>query len=225
MRRMVLAMMVLGSAQALTAQTTTVRVKPPFQSAITLSVHNISVPILSEASGIVVLDAVINETGDVQRVEVRRDIVYLSQLAVDSVENWEFSPATFAGKAIASIIPVPVTFRSPGLLTAPDSLPVLKRESAVELQSAFRPAEATPAVFPNYPDNTVAAGSVVLEVNLSTTGKTQEVKVLYDFPPIFRGRHGCWGKWRFTPGTHNGNPVPSRIDLAFVSRPLVSTVP
>ena len=72
MRRMLLAMMVLGSAPALSARTATLRIKLPFQPTRTPCVTNITVPILSEASGTVVLDAVISETGNVQRVEVRR---------------------------------------------------------------------------------------------------------------------------------------------------------
>jgi hypothetical protein len=215
---MLLAIMVLGSAQALTAQTATSGAKPPFEPTKTLSVTKITVPILSEASGTVVPDAVISETGNVQRVEVRRDITYLSQLAVNAVKDWKFSPATFAGKAIASRMPVAVTFRPPGLLTAPDSLPALKPQSEAELQAQFQPAEVTHAVFPNYPDNTVVAGSVVLEVTLSATGKAQEVKVLSDLPPLTAEAKAVVGEWRFT-------PVPSRILLAFVSRPFVSTVP
>ena len=57
MKRLLLALMVLGSAHALTAQTETSRVKPPFQPAETLSVTDIPFPILSVANGTVVLDA------------------------------------------------------------------------------------------------------------------------------------------------------------------------
>ena len=80
-------------------------------------------------------------------------------------------------------------------------------------------------MFPNYPDNTVVAGSVVLEVTLSAAGKAQEVKVLRDLRPLTSEAKAVVGEWRFMPATYDGNPVPSRIVLAFVSRPLVSTVP
>jgi hypothetical protein len=63
MWRLPLAMMVLGSAQVLTAQTVTLRVKPPFRPTETLSVTDIMVPILCAADGTVVLDALITETG------------------------------------------------------------------------------------------------------------------------------------------------------------------
>jgi outer membrane biosynthesis protein TonB len=225
MRGMLLAMMVLGSAQALTAQTVTLRVKPPFQPAETLSVTDITVPYLSTANGTVVLDALITETGKVQEVEVRRDIPSLTELAVRAVGDWKFSPATLAGKAIPSRMPVAVTFRPPGALGAPVPLPSFKPRSEAEIQAEFQPAEVTHAVFPKYPYNTVIAGSVVLEVTLSATGKAQETKVLRDLPPLTAEAKAVVGDWRFMPATFNGHPVRSRIVLAFVSRPLFLPAP
>jgi len=232
MRRMLLAMMVLGCAQALTAQTVTLRVKPPFQPAESLSVTDIPVPILCAADGTVVLDALITETGKVQQVEVRRDIACLTQHAVHVVEDWKFSPATFAGKAIASRMPVAVTFHPATFagnaiaLGMPLPLPALIPQSEAAIHAELQPAEVTRDAFPKYPYNTVVAGSVVLEVTLSATGKAQEAKVLRDLPPLTEEAKAVVGDWRFTPATFNGNPVRSKIVLAFVFRPpLVNLVP
>lgn len=219
MKRLLLAMMVLGSAQALTAQTETVRVKPPFQPAETLSVTDITVPNHSIASGFVVLDAIISETGKIQGVEVRRDIASLTEPAVSAVEDWKFSSATFAGKAIASRMPVAVTFRPAGYANL-IPLPALKPQTDAAIQAEFQPAEVLHAAFPNYPaTNVLFPVTVVLEVTLSVTGKAEDVKVLRDVPPATAMVVPVVGNWRFMPATFNGHPVPSKIVLAFVLRP------
>jgi hypothetical protein len=224
MKRLLLALIVLGSACALSAQTEAPKEKPPFQPAETLSVTDIPLPILCVvADGFVVLDALISETGEVQKVEVRRDFACLTPLAVQAVEEWKFSPATLAGKAIASRMPVAVTFRPPSMYAAPVTLPELKPQTEAAIQAEFQPAEVIHAAFPDYGATVVAVGTVVLEVTLSAKGEAKEVKVLRDLPLLTEEAKAVVGEWRFMPAAFNGNPVQSKIVLAFVSSPLVYT--
>jgi TonB family protein len=225
MWRMLLAVMVLGSAHVLTAQTVTLRAKPPFQPAKTLSANDITVPILCAANGTVVLDALITETGKVQGVEVRRDIACLTQHAVRAVEDWRFSPATVAGKSVRSRMPVAVVYCPAGWFAGPVPLPALIPQSEAAIQAELQPAEVTRTAFPKYPDNTVVAGAVVLEVTLSEKGEAEEVKVLRDLPPLTAEAEAVVGDWRFTAATFNGSPIRSKIVLAFVSRPIARTGP
>ncbi len=220
MWRLLVAMMVLGSAHALTAQTETVRPKPPFQSAETLSVTDVTVP--AAGFGTVVLDVLVTETGEIQKVEVRRGIALLAPLAVQAVEGWKFSPATLAGKAIASRMPVAVTFRPPSLLAAPVPLPALIPQSDAAIQAEFQPAEVLHAAFPEYPANAVISGTVVLEVTLSAKGEAEEVKVLRDLPPLTAEAKAVVGNFRFMAATFNGDPVRSKIVLAFVFTAILS---
>ena len=232
-----LAMMVLASAQALIAQTETSNAQAPFQAAETLSVPDLPAQSACLAGGTVVLDALITETGDVQKVEVRRDIACLTQLAVRAVEKWKFSPATFAGKAVASRVPVAVTFPPPGPFVNPVPLPALEPQSEAAIQAAFQPAEVTRATFPNYeaPTQTTIPvvsqkdrstfpkypdyrNTAVLEVTLSEKGEAEEIKVLGDCYPLTKEAKDVVGDWRFMPAAFNGNPVRSKIVLAFVSR-------
>ena len=222
MRRMLLAIMVFGSAHALTAQTVTLRAKPSFQAAETLSANDITVPILCAANGTVVLDALITETGEVQKVEVRRDIACLTQHAVRAVEEWKFSPATVAGKSVRSRMPVAVVYCPAGSFAGPVPLPALIPQSEAAIQAELQPAEVTRTAFPKYPVNTVVAGAVVLEVTLNEKGEAEEVKVLRDLPPLTARAKAVVADWRFMPATVNGNPVQSKIVLVFVSRPMVS---
>jgi len=225
MMRLVLALLVFGSAHTLIAQTETLREKPPFQPAETLSVTDFTLPMVCDLHGTVVLDALVSETGEVQKVEVRRDLACLTQLAVHAVEGWKFSPATLAGKPITSRVPVAVTFRPPVSSAVPVSLPTLIAQSEAAIQAEFQPAEVIRAAFPNYPPTTIVSGTVVLEVALSATGKAGEVKVLHGLPPLTAEAKAVVGDWRFMAATFNGRPISSRIVLAFVFQEVFSDGP
>jgi hypothetical protein len=241
MGRFLLVMMVLASTQVLAAQTETSSTEAPFQAAETLSVTDILpqvFDIIPQAkcggNGTVVLDALISETGDLQKIEVRRDVACLTQKAVQAVEKWKFSPATFAGKAVASRVPVAVTFPPPGPFVNPVPLPALKPQSEAAIQAAFQPAELTRATFPNYyvpvspeevtratmrryPENRTFGEAAVLEITLSEKGEAEEIKVLIDCLPLTKPAKDAVGDWRFMPAAFNGHPVPSKVVLAFVS--------
>ena len=215
-------MMVLGSSQALSAQAETSKPKPSFQPAETLSVTEITLPMKCAMSwGFVVLDALISETGKVRGVEVRRDIACLTPLAVQAVEKWKFSPATFAGQPIASRVPVAVTFRPPGLLFDQVPLPKPKPKTEAAIQAEFQPAEVLRGIFPANGASDIPLGTVVLEVTLSEKGEAEEVKVIRDLPYHTAEAKSALGAWRFMPATFNGTPVRSKMVLAFVSQPSV----
>jgi len=219
MKRLLLAMMILGSSLALMAQTEPAREEPSFQPPETLSITDIEVPFNSIASGTVVLDAVISEAGKVQTVEVRRDIVSLTEPVVRAVKEWEFSPATFAGKAITSRVPVALTVRPPLWQVDQIPLPALKPQTGAAIQAEYQAAEVIRAAFPKYPESIIVnAVTIVLEVTLNEKGEAGDAKVLQDFPPLTVEAKAVLGEWRFMPATFNGHPVASKIVLAFVFR-------
>ena len=187
--------------------------KPP--EAVTVT--DITVPIAG--SGTVVMEAVITEKGKPQKVDVRRDVLPLTPLAVQAVENWKFSPAILAGRIIAAGIPVAVTFRPPGYADAVP-LPPLLPQSEAAIQTAFQPAEITRAAFPKYPDNTVVSGAVILEATLNKDGELEELKVLRDLPPLTDEARIAVRDFQFIPAAYNGSSVRSSVVLAFVSQPV-----
>ena len=216
MRGLILALMVFGNVCAGTAQNEPLR--PAFQPAEPRSVADIQPYDRCVETGTVVLNVVINETGKVQEVEVRRNIPCLTQVAVQAVKEWVFSPAMLAGKPIASRMPVAVTFESQRSAPNPFPLPKLIPQTAAAVQAEFQPAEVTRAGFPPFhPGYTLAMRAVVLEVTLSVKGEAEEIKVLRDLPPFTAPAKAVVGDWRFTPATFNGHPIRSKVLLAFVS--------
>ena len=222
MKRVLLIFMFLVSAPPIIAQTETGEEKHDFESARVLSVTDIPARSNCVGNGTVVLEALITASGEIQKIEVRRDIACLTQLAVQAVKDWKFSPATVAGEAITSRIPVAVTFRPPAPYADPVPLPELIPQNETAIQAEFQPAEVVHAEFPKYTATTFASGAVVLELGLSEKGEAGDTKVLRDLPPFTDEAKAVVGKWRFMTATFNGRPVSSRIVLAFVSPPPVS---
>jgi hypothetical protein len=123
-------------------------------------------------------------------------------------------------------MPVAVTFDPLFPSGDPITLPPLIPQSAAAIQAEFQPADVTRALLPHpHPGYTFAWGAVVLEVTLSAKGKAEAIKVLRDLPPFTAGAEAVVGDWRFMPAAFNGHPVRSKILLAFVSPPYVSTKP
>jgi TonB family protein len=190
-----------------------------FQSAETVSVDDITKPNFSIANGTVVLDVLVSEKGKVKDIQVRRDIVSLTEVAVRSVMAWRFEPAKFEGKEVTSRVTVAVTFNPESTLAENVPLPpLLHQGDEARIQSDFQPPEVTFAPFPRYPAGAIAPGTVILEATINEAGKVQSAKVLRDAPPYTDKAIQAVGDWRFMPATLNGRPIKSKVILAFVFR-------
>jgi len=216
MKRLLLALMVVGCAQTLVAQTNESNTKPSFHPSQALSVTDIQLPTFCQANGVIVLDVPVSEAGEAQPVEVRRDMSCLTPLALQAVATWGFSAANYGDQPIASRVPVVAVFRPPDSVVTPVSLPDLKPQSEAATQAEFQPAEVLHAAYPEYPYDTVAYGTVVLGVTLSAKGGIENVNVLRDLAPLTATAKAVLAKWRFMPATLNGQPVRSSMLLAFV---------
>jgi periplasmic protein TonB len=65
---------------------------------------------LNRVQGIVVLEAVIGETGRVRNVRVLKSIPLLDQAAIDAVRQWVFTPTLLNGEAVPVVMNVTVSF-------------------------------------------------------------------------------------------------------------------
>lgn len=198
--------------------------KPHFQPAEAVSVNEVTKPFRSIASGTVVLDVMISEKGEVRNVQVRRDIVSLTEEAVHSVRTWKFEPAKFDDKAVASRITVAVTFNPASALAANVPLPpLIHQDDEARIYSSFQPPEVTCATFPTYPVDAIWPGTVVIEATINEAGKVQSTKVLRDLPPFTAKAIRAVEDWRFMPASLNGRPLKSKAILAFVFPALPSS--
>ena len=61
--------------------------------------------------GVVILEAIITKTGDVESVRVLRGLnPLLDSAAIRAVQQWKYKPATFNGRPVPVYLTVTVTF-------------------------------------------------------------------------------------------------------------------
>jgi outer membrane biosynthesis protein TonB len=72
-------------------------------------------PVNSLASGAVVLDVTVGNTGSVVKIHAVRALNPLTPQAIKAVKTWKFSPATFQGMPIISHVVIAFVFPSPGV--------------------------------------------------------------------------------------------------------------
>jgi len=67
----------------------------------------------AHVEGTVILEAIVNENGDVQSVRVLRSIPLLDKSAISAVEQWRYSPVILNGIRVPFILTVVVSFKIP----------------------------------------------------------------------------------------------------------------
>jgi len=86
----------------------------------------------------------------------------------------------------------------------------------------FQPPQVISTVEPTYPANSVAGGTVVLQVTVGSDGEIQNVRVLHQARGFTQQAIGAVRKWKFRAASFNGKPVEAAIPVAFsFSQPIV----
>jgi periplasmic protein TonB len=65
----------------------------------------------SHVEGVVILDVIIDETGNVTSTRVLKSVALLDQAAIDAVKHWKFTAARLNGVAIPIVMTVTVAFQ------------------------------------------------------------------------------------------------------------------
>jgi TonB family protein len=87
----------------------------------------------------------------------------------------------------------------------------------------FKPVQVVSVVEPTYPANSIAKGTVILQVTVSGSGKIDEVTVIHQVPSLTEEAERTVRKWKFQPAQLNGTPVTSTMIAAFYfGHPLIS---
>jgi TonB family protein len=190
-----------------------------FRPAEVERVADIVKPVAILAYGNVVLDVLISETGEVENVEVRRDVPSLTDVAIRSVRTWTFQPAQANGQSVASRMTVAVSFnaernRSGGVdLPLP---PLIHQTDEERIQSSLQPPEVTGATLPPFPYGALENGTVILRAIVNEEGKAGQTTVLRHSAPFEPTALDAVTGWRFIPATLNGAPIDAPVVMAFV---------
>jgi TonB family protein len=73
--------------------------------------------------------------------------------------------------------------------------------------------------YPEYPVNSVASGSVVVQFTVNSSGHLEGVEFLHGMKTFNKFISGALEKWSFQPATFNGKPITSKTVVAFAFQP------
>jgi outer membrane biosynthesis protein TonB len=84
--------------------------------------------------------------------------------------------------------------------------------------SLFSPPRVLQVTYPRYPIQSVAQGTVVLELTVSAVGKIEAIKTVRDIASLTPEALDAMKGWKFDHAVFNAKPVPSTVVVAFLFR-------
>jgi Gram-negative bacterial TonB protein C-terminal len=189
-----------------------------------IAVSDIPYPIDSIASGVVSLGVVVSETGQVAEVHMVRGVSGLAAGAINAVNTWTFSPGKLDGVAVPSVISVQVIF-NPGTLQSQNlPLPELTL-TAPPLPLGDEPPQMAQAFYAVYPANSVATGTVVLDLLINKFSQVKQVTPIRAVPSLTEAAIAAVKTWTVNPATMNEKKLSSNLIAAFVFRSPSNSTP
>jgi TonB family protein len=193
-----------------------------FQPPAVTSVTDAYVPYQVVFDGFLVLNVCLDRDGKITDIEALRDPGAMLRATVTSIRTWKVRPGMLATAAISSEITAVFVYRpannGPASLLPPkdftSSLPHQPEQANTSL--GYVPAGIVSVAYPDYPTNSVAWGSVIVQVTVDVDGKVGTTTVLYGTAPFPDLAIVALRKWRFRAATLHGKAVPSQVPIAFV---------
>lgn len=174
--------------------------------------------------GLFVLDVSIGDDGGISKIEGLRNPGAMLGAIEPVVRAWKFQAAIAGRKARASRMTVAFVYRPGNLPTfgaAPTEgfTPVIPSGHADDASKDFVPVGILAFAYPDYPVNSVASGSVVLQATVDGDGNVKNVGVLHAMANFNRFAKSALKNWRFQAATLGGTPVTSNVVVAFIFQP------
>jgi len=174
------------------------------------------------------LDVNVDGTGAVQQVNVVRDVPPLTKAAKDGVSGWKFTPAMKGGQPVAGVARVNVVFNpfNPADVSIPNQPLPSPENPGAHGSGDFQLADVTKANYAVYPPNTVAFGTVVLDVAVGPDGSVAGLRVMQGrgLGPLTGAATRAIRSWSFVAAQYGGKAVESHTIVAYVFvRPEVGT--
>jgi outer membrane biosynthesis protein TonB len=178
---------------------------------------DIAYPTNVASPGIVTLMVNLDNSGNVQNLEVLRDVPALTGVASAAVKGWGFTPASLSGQSVASVIPVSVVFNpfnpaGVGTLSQTISL----SQAMPSATAGYNPPQITAATYATYPVNSTATGAVVLDVKIAASGNIDKMHVVHGIPSLTPQATKAVKTWTFNAATYQGTAISSHIVVAIV---------
>jgi hypothetical protein len=189
-----------------------------YHAAKLVQASDIPYPLNTRTPGFVSLNAILDSSGSLQDTVLVRDVPPLTDAVKNSLKSWQFSPAMENGQAANGVVQIDVAFNpfnpsGVGLPGAP-----LQAPDATNLGN-FHPASLQNASYATYPPNTVAYGTVVLQVHVGSDGKVHKITPIGGKAELSTPSVAAAKTWSFTSATYKGKNVGSDVVVVFVFAP------
>jgi Gram-negative bacterial TonB protein C-terminal len=186
------------------------------------------VPYQVVLDGLFVLDVSIDAEGTIQGIDALRDPGSMLGAAKTSVRQWKFRPAwkfqkaSREGTSAPSRMTVSFLYRPPNYGNAA-AVPPKQFSSVVPTEhDNYAPVGVLSFAYPAYPVNSVAWGSVVVQLTVDSSGEVKGVDFLHGMDVFNSFVSDALKQWRFQAATFNGKPITSKTVIAFVFQPPVA---
>jgi len=171
--------------------------------------------------GLFVLDVSIGDDGSVQGIEALRNPGAMLGDVKSAIQNWKFQPALEGRKSKASRMTVAFVYRPTNYLgfgAAPvkDFTPVIPSAPSDDGSEASSPVGILSFAYADYPINSVASGSVLLQATVDSAGDAKSVKILHGMDGFDGFAQSALKNWRFSAASLHGKPVTAKVVVAFI---------
>lgn len=189
-----------------------------YKPAQAVSAADVQYPFQTPSDGIVVFDVSLGARGEVRKISVLQDVPPFTAAAEQSLRDWKFAAASQDGRPEDSEMLVAFVFRhAVYIANEPPFAPLFPAKESGETRRGVIPAGILSIVYAGYPASTIATGAVVVQARVNANGSTGNVSVVRGleggFAPLAIKAAKHWG---FQAALRDGQPVPSKVAVAFV---------
>ncbi len=178
MKRALVIFVLIGFSWPVSAQ-------PNYKPARVISAGDAYVPFQVMIDGFFVFDVVLNDDGTVERIDALRDPGAMPGAAKTSISSWKFQlaskdPASAPSRMIVSFVYRPPNYGNAAAVSPKDFAPVLPaNQSNPSEHGNYVPVGILSFAYPAYPVNSVAWGSVVVQLTVDGSGDVKGVEFLH----------------------------------------------
>jgi TonB family protein len=167
------------------------------QASVLKKVDPIYPPLARQAriQGSVILQVVINKSGDVENIQLYSGHPMLAPAAIDAVKQWKYKPYLLNGEPVEVETTVTVSFTLPGVVRVSQGV-----------MAGLLVTEVPPEYPPDAKEQKIQ-GVVLLRVTIDREGNVSNIELISGHPPLAPAAIEAVKQWKYRPYLLNGSPV------------------
>ena len=170
---------------------------------------------MAAVEGVVIVEAIIDKTGNVSDVKVLHSIPLLDQSACEAVKRWVYAPLLVKGKPREFKATITIKYKlnpktkKGEVVTGAETAPA-SGEGPIRAVGPVNPPKLLKMVEPVYPEIAMQSkveGVVICEATTDAAGRVVDVRILRSIPLLDQAAIDAVKQWVYAPMKINGKPV------------------